>query len=376
MRGMAEPNGAPGARARAAKPRQSRRPASEEVEAAPTGLGRILAPFPRLERGDRKELLERIDRGARADIDFVMMMSLSVTLASLGLLQDSTAVVIGAMLVAPLMGPLLGAGLALMQANLELFRRGLGVTLTGVAIGLAISVLFGMVNPGYEPSMEIEARGTPDLLDLSIAFASGMAAAWAMGRPNVAATLAGVAIAAALVPPLAVVGIAVTNGRPEIAANAAILLATNLVAIILGAALVFRLLGVHVTRRGTGAPGWARKAIMLLLLSTVLLVAPLLVQVREARREGPTRPLTYPVAPHVRDAVNSYVDQWPDVDVILMGRNSVEPESGVMVLLAAYDEVPDAFDQGLRDAIRDARGDDVRVRVFPFRMAREIPEAP
>jgi len=90
-----------------------------------------------------------------------------------------------------------------------------------------------------------------------------MTAAYATGRSNVMTTLAGVAIAAALVAPLAVVGIALTHGNPLISGNAAILLITNLVAIILGAALVFRMLKVHFSRHGAGMPTWVRRVKML-----------------------------------------------------------------------------------------------------------------
>jgi len=197
--------------------------------------------FPALERDERIDLVHQLEQGAQANLDFIMMMVLSTSLASLGLLADSTAVVIGAMLVAPLMGPLVAAGHSLIQGNSSLFRRSIIVTFIGIGIGFAASLIFGVLNPGFEPTLEIEARGKADLLDLAIAFISGMTAAYATGRSNVMTTIAGVAIAAALVPPLAVVGLALTHGRPIISYNAAILLTTNLVAIILGAATVFRM---------------------------------------------------------------------------------------------------------------------------------------
>jgi uncharacterized membrane protein len=100
----------------------------------------------------------------------------------------------------------------------------------------------------------------------------------------VATTIAGVAIAAELVPPLAVVGIALTHVQPIISMNAAILLMTNLVAIILGAGVIFRLFKVHASRQGAGMPVWVRKATMLLFLFTALLIAPLLIYMIEGRR--------------------------------------------------------------------------------------------
>jgi uncharacterized hydrophobic protein (TIGR00271 family) len=332
--------------------------------------------LPRLEREERRELSIRIAGGAIVDADFLVMMGLSTGLASLGLLQSSTAVVIGAMLVAPLMGPLMAGGLALVQANIVLFRMALGVSALGIALGLGVSALVGFVNPGFEPTMEIEARGTPDLMDLGIAFASGMAGAYAMGRPKVAATLAGVAIAAALVPPLAVVGIALTNFHPWIAGNAVILLVTNLVAIMLGAAAVFQVLGIGASESETARPPWVHRTVILLVLATVLLSAPLFLNVLAQRRAGQTRPLLYPVSAPVREAVESFVANWPEITLIMIGRPGVEPDESVGVLLASHVEIPPAFDTGLRAAIREARDDDPQIRIYALRSAYPPPADP
>jgi uncharacterized hydrophobic protein (TIGR00271 family) len=332
---------------------------------------RFLGWFPMLDRDGRLELIERAQTGARSDVDFYFMMALATTLASLGLLQDSTAVVIGAMLVAPLMGPLVAAGLALVQGNARLFRTGAGVTCFGVGLGFVVSLVVGLLNPGFEPAMEVEARGAPDVLDLGIALASGMAAAYATGRHKAGETLAGVAIAAALVPPLAVVGIALTNSRPAIAANATVLLVTNLVAIILGAALVFRMLGVHESLRGEGTPTSARRATMLLVLCAVLLIAPPVYHALEIRRMGLARPLLYPVAPRVRFAVKEFVEPWPEVNLILMGRTSVEPETGIAILLSVSGKLPDGFEEDFRQVVLEACGEASTVRLFRLRALRE-----
>lgn len=321
--------------------------------------------FPTLDRSERKELVGRITIGANGGVDFIVMMLLAATLASLGLLQGSTAVVIGAMLVAPLMGPLVAAGLSLAQGNFRLFRSAMFVSGAGAMIGLTASLFFGALNPGFEPSMEIEARGDPDVLDLVIALASGMVAAYAMGRPNLSGTLAGVAIAAALLPPLAVVGIGLTNSQPIVAGYAAILFATNMVAIILGAALVFRLLGMHVAGGETGAPRWVRRATMIFALMAVILAAPLLENVLEKNRVGQARPATYPVSAVVRNAVREYVSNNQELQEILMARQSIEPEAGIMLLLTASGPLQPGVKDELIQIVRAARKDeDLIVRVF------------
>jgi len=326
--------------------------------------------FPLLERDHRVALAERVDQLTPANVDFVMMMTLASVLASLGLMQGSTAVVIGAMLVAPLMGPLLGAGLAVVQGNLKLFRDASIAIAIGVGIGLIVSLVVGLLNPGYEPSLEMEARGKPDLLDLGIAFASGMVAAYAQGRPNVGSTLAGVAIAAALVPPLAVVGLAVTGGYPLIAGNAGILLMTNLVAITLGAGLVFRMLGVREPKAEDKGPTWARRAVILLVMGAMLLTAPLFLNVLKEKQKGQDRPLSYPVSPAVRDAMRELVEEHPGIDVITIARSSVEPERGIGVLMTSTSEVSPRFVEEVETLVREARGEEIPVEVHVMRSAK------
>lgn len=335
------------------------------------GFNKIGDVFPSLNRDERLNLVQQLEQNAQPNIDFIVMMVFSTSLASLGLLSDSTAVVIGAMLVAPLMGPLIAAGLGLVQANLSLFRRSLGVTAIGLAIGFAASLFFGAISFGYEPTLEIEARGKADFLDLGIAFFSGMTAAYASGRSKVMTTLAGVAIAAALVPPLAVVGIALTHGSPLISLNATILLITNLVAIIIGAAFVFRIFDVQVSIHGSHMPVWVRRATMILFLALVFLSAPLLIHMNIGKRTGQNRPLEYQLAPHVREAVKRYVSDWTEVELIAQGRNSVEPEAGITILLMSTKALPAEFEEGLVGVIKKARGDEPVVRIFPMLAARQ-----
>lgn len=213
--------------------------------------------------------------------------------------------------------------------------------------------------------MEIEARGNPDVLDLFIALASGMVAAYAMGRPNLSGTLAGVAIAAALLPPLAVVGIGLTNGELIIAGNAAILFATNLVAIILGAALIFRLLGMHVTSSDADESRWALRATMLFTLIAIILAAPLLLNMLEKGRAGQMRPAIYPVSADVRDAVWEFIGNHPGLELIGMARHSVEPHTGITLMLATAGPLETSVKDELIRIVRMARGDEnAIVRVF------------
>jgi uncharacterized hydrophobic protein (TIGR00271 family) len=170
----------------------------------------VFSWLPTLEARDRIDLFDRLQVGARWNIDFIMMICLSTAIASLGLIQNSTAVVIGAMVVAPLMTPLIGAGLALVQGNTIFFRDSLKAMAFGIGAALLISLFIGFLVPMEQLTPELLARGAPTIIDLGVAFLSGAAAAYAVARPSLLGALAGVAIAAALVPPLATVGISLT----------------------------------------------------------------------------------------------------------------------------------------------------------------------
>jgi uncharacterized hydrophobic protein (TIGR00271 family) len=329
--------------------------------------------LPRLERTERIALIERFESDARWNTDFVVMMGLASALASLGMLQNATAVVIGAMLVAPLMSPLLGAGFALVQGNLRLFRDSMRAMSYGVGIALLISLLLGTITPGSEMTIEAEARGAVDLLDLGIALASGMAAAYALARPSVAATLSGVAIAAALVPPLTVVGIAMSRKEPFLSGAAAVLFLSNLFGIVLGAALAFRLLGVHESLGESGFPQWVRRFAVVLLVGIVIMAIPLGGRLFSKIRFGQDRPLGYPTSREVREAITKRVQQEPGVQIVMMGRSAVEPEMGLQIYLVSDHPVPVRMQEDLQAIAHRLLGEKVPVRILVFKSAAEVP---
>ncbi|MHC4945448.1 MAG: DUF389 domain-containing protein, partial [Planctomycetota bacterium] len=166
------------------------RPAELAARSFFTRVGRRLtAALPELTLADRVALFDRIQAGARLTPDFSIMIGLSVLIASFGLLADNTSVVIGAMLVAPLMTPLIGAGLALAQGNFPLLKRSVLATCVGLATGLVLSMVLSVLIPVDELPLEVLSRGDPDIVDLVIAFFSGMAAAYAVSRTTVAESI-------------------------------------------------------------------------------------------------------------------------------------------------------------------------------------------
>ncbi|MDH3999345.1 MAG: TIGR00341 family protein [Desulfuromonadales bacterium] len=331
-----------------------------EQGAAPKGIKRM---FPTLARDDRLSLVELFEKSAKWNIDFIVMMGLATALAALGLMQSSTPVVIGAMLVAPLMSPLIGSGFAIVQGNINLFKGSLKATFFGVLSGLLISLLLGFCTLEYEPTLEIMARGNVNLLDLLVAFLSGMAAAYSMGRPDLFATIAGVAIAAALVPPLAVIGIATASGIFWLAGASAVLLLTNLIAIMLGAAVIFRCLGVHGSLSGEQGPLWARRSFMALMLAVGMLVYPLAERAQKQARLGQTRPHTYPASLKVRQAIQDRVDEESGVEVMAVARVGIEPDHGINIILVSNRDLSKSLPKELDRIVDRTLQENIKVRV-------------
>ena len=241
-----------------------------------SGLERNLQlTVPQLNRDERIALFADIEDKSRWSFDFGSLMILATAIAALGLIADSGAVVIGAMLVAPLMTPLLGGGLSVVQGNWPLWRRCQKAVGLGFVSALAIGYLLGAVARlcGYGLTDELIARGAPSVLDLGIAFISGVAASYCLARPKLSGALAGVAIAAALVPPIATTGICLAFGKYQVAQGAAILFGTNVVAIVLGSAMNFFMAGIR--GKDGQSSAWAKRTMIVFTLVMFGLMVPL-----------------------------------------------------------------------------------------------------
>jgi uncharacterized hydrophobic protein (TIGR00271 family) len=221
---------------------------------------KLVAPISRERRGEIQVLLRQ---SCKPNFDFFLLVFLSCTIATLGLLVDSAAVIIGAMLVAPLMSPIIGLGLSSITGDERLLKDAALSLLTGAFVAIALALLITLTNsllpfvPLQEPPGEVLARTRPTPIDLGIALAGGIAAAYAIAQPHISAALPGVAIATALMPPLCTVGIELALGRWENAGGASLLFVTNAVTIAFAATLVFFALGFR-TRPRNGERGLPR----------------------------------------------------------------------------------------------------------------------
>jgi len=204
---------------------------------------RLFDILPTLDLHQQTQVYKTIRDGAQPKIDFFVMMGLSSAIATFGLVQNSAAVIIGAMLVAPLMAAIFGLSLGIVRGDVRLLRRATSATARGMLLAISVAVLLTLIIPERRLSNEILLRTHPNLLDLGVALASGAAGAYALCRKEVSAALPGVAIAAALVPPLATIGIGLAHWNGAVAGGALLLFVTNLVAIGGAGGMVFLWLG-------------------------------------------------------------------------------------------------------------------------------------
>ncbi len=190
-----------------------------------------------------RDLFISLREDASIQSSYLTLMLLSTLLATLGLYQSSSAVVIGAMLLAPLMAPIVALAMGLLRNDTRLSRQSLTTITVGIGIALTAAALMSLLFPGWPITMEMQARLNPSLLDLGVAIVAGVAGAYTKSNRKILQSLAGVSIAVALVPPLAVAGIGIGMGDYEFFFQAFLLFSTNLIGIILAATFTFRALG-------------------------------------------------------------------------------------------------------------------------------------
>jgi len=200
----------------------------------------VLIPNLSGEAGDA--LRHQVYADGKLSVGYMLMCGLSAGIAALGLLQSSTAVVIGAMLISPLMTPIVSLGFAFASLDGKRIREAAKVVAIGAMIGITVGALLTLVSPIRNATPEILARTEPTLLDLAVALLSGIAGGYAIVRDK-GATAIGVAIATALMPPLAVVGYGVGVWRMDYAGGAFLLFLTNLAAIAFAIGVIARLSG-------------------------------------------------------------------------------------------------------------------------------------
>ncbi|MEM7091824.1 MAG: DUF389 domain-containing protein [Actinomycetota bacterium] len=290
-----------------------------------------------------KILIEGNETGRRV-IRFVMLMTFASVIASMGVITDSTAVVIGAMLIAPLMTPLMGMAISLVMGWPRRLARSAAVAGLGIVIAVAIGLMLGLLVPAAidtSANVQILARSSPTTLDLIIAVAAGAAGAYALSRPDVSDSLPGVAIAISLVPPLAVVGISYSQGDWEAGNGALLLYGTNMLAILIVGGITFIATGVTPLSRVADNQRRLRTWGLTLAGVTVAVVGALLLNGAQVARDA-----------FAADQLNQVVDAWisvaPEHRVVQSG---IDDGTITVVIVGPSDGAPTALALAQRASI-------------------------
>lgn len=318
---------------------------------------------------EQAEIESLVRSAAGLGFSYLILLVLSSLIATFGLISNSTATVIGAMIVAPLMGPILGIALSLVQGDLAAFRRSLTAEVVGVLVVLAtavtISKLLGQTHIDLAQS-EIVARTHPTLLDLAIGFAAGLAGAFATVNRKISGSIAGVAIAVALVPPLCVSGLCLGAGQSQSGLGAFVLFLANFLTIQLAAAIVFSLAGLGHWDNLRRERQLLRAFVLNLLLLTgtgIFLARQLANLVAERRAEQITRGVVTQELSHLSGA------RMDSLNVRLV-RQHLEVE----LLARAPEEVSVAVARNLQKQLQQKVGYPVQLRIGTARASYVTPE--
>lgn len=191
----------------------------------------------------REELYEEVEKGARFGSNFLLMVALSTFVASIGLIKDNIAVVVGAMVIAPLLGPNIALALSTALGDTKLLWAATKANFAGLGLAIVIAIFEGFLWPDVFTSQELLARTDVGLDSVALALASGAAAALSL-TAGLSSVLVGVMVAVALLPPAATMGIMIGAGQADLAVGAGLLLAVNIVCVNLSARIVFIFKGI------------------------------------------------------------------------------------------------------------------------------------
>ncbi len=205
----------------------------------------FITQFRIIDEKDKAAVVRKLLENSTPSFDFFYLVGLSVAMATLGMLVDSPAIVIGSMLIAPLLYPILGVALGLVMSNFKVLRRSVYTLMKSLIIALLISITATLLFGDGFITTEMAARLNPSLIHLMVAVVAGAAVSFALARPEWSETLPGIAISVALIPPLAVVGSGIAMLNMSVITGSLVMLLLNLLGIIFSAMISFSLMDLH-----------------------------------------------------------------------------------------------------------------------------------
>ena len=233
------------------------------------------------------KVIEQVKIEAKGDLDFFTLSFFAAVIITLGLILNNVAVIIGGMLIAPLVWPMIALALGMVRGGMRLFEQALLNILKVCLLTLLISFLIGLLSPFKEFGSEVLSRTQPTILELVVALAAGFVAAFVVSYPKLGNFIAGVVIAAAIVPPLCVVGLSFASSSLAQAGGAFLLFIANLIAVVLSASLFFYLANFQPLKseasyeRRKGQLFWSMLFLVIILIPLVIITRNIIVKNRQ-----------------------------------------------------------------------------------------------
>ena len=197
---------------------------------------------------DRRAAIDKLVAGAAPGPEFYLLLVLSTVIVTLGVLLDSAAVVIGGMLVAPIIAPILSLAMSIVMADVKLLIQSAKVLIVSMVLILIIALLISLTSLQLEPNTEILSRVQSSVAYLIVAIAAGVAAAFAFARPKLSEAIPGIAVTVALLPPLVVAAIGIPLGDFGITVSSLGLFGLNFIGIVFAAMIIFSFMGFYQQR--------------------------------------------------------------------------------------------------------------------------------
>lgn len=202
-----------------------------------------------LTEADKTRTVEKLIKESTCTTDFILMTCLSMLMAALGIAINNVPIVIGSMLISPVLFPVLSLSLGIVMSDMKLIGRSFYAMVKSILIGLALVLVFSMfINFELDGPTSLIHNFQPSLIYFLVAFIAGLAASFALAKPEVSETLPGVAISVALIPPLAAVSIGIVNLDWEIVSSSLKLFLLNVVGIVFSSMLFFSMMNFYIKR--------------------------------------------------------------------------------------------------------------------------------
>ncbi len=234
-------------------------------------------PLISFQRSSNDEIIQMVEKSTKINVNYFILIILAGVLASIGLLGNNAAVIIGSMVIAPLLGPVTGTAMGTILSRRKMFTDSVKMEAAGIIIAVVVGLVLTYLYPGASTTSEILSRAQPNLADMALAIASGFAAGVALSG-GLESTLVGVAVAASLLPPAANIGVGIALAQYSIASGSLQLLLINIFSINLCCTAIFWLQGIRPTvsiRKERVAARVLRRRIVAVLIALMVLAIPI-----------------------------------------------------------------------------------------------------